>query len=146
VHFVAPAITTALFASRVKRLVGPGEPIRELTLYALRRDYELGDHVGPYGKSLLHLVSRACEPDGPADLLGLQDSVERDVRLVRFFGLAGHPGVADALFAPTPPDAPPRHRTEATSHAGFDDDRATSDTIVCRIANAVRAGGTARGT
>jgi hypothetical protein len=136
VHFVAPALTTALFASRVRRLVGPDAPIRRFTLYALRREYELDDHVGPYGKSLLHLVSRSCEPARPAELLGLQDSLERDVRLVRFFGLAGHSRLADALFAPTPPDAPPRDRTQATTHAGFDDDLATLDTIVLRMAAA----------
>jgi hypothetical protein len=135
-HFIAPALTTALFASRLKRLVGPDGPIRGLTLYALRRQRELDDRVGPYGKSLLHLVSRSCEPDRPAQLLGLQECLERDVRLVRFFGLAGLPGRADALFAPTPPGASPRDRAEATTHAGFDDDPATMDTIVARMRDA----------
>jgi hypothetical protein len=132
-HFVAPAITTALFASRVKRLVGPGAPIRRFTLYALRADREACDRVGAYGKSLLHLVSRSCEPRVPTPLLGLQESLEQDVRLVRFFGLAGSSRLADALFAPTSPDAPPGCRTEATTHSGFDDDPATMDSIVWRM-------------
>jgi pimeloyl-ACP methyl ester carboxylesterase len=132
-HFVAPAITTALFASRVKRLVGPGAPIRRFTLYALRADREACDRVGAYGRSLLHLVSRSCEPRVPTPLLGLQESLEQDVRLVRFFGLAGSSRLADALFAPTSPDAPPGCRTEATTHSGFDDDPATMDSIVRRM-------------
>jgi hypothetical protein len=132
-HLIAPAITTALFASRVKHLVGPDAPIRRFTLYALRAECEINDCLGPYGKSLLHLVRRSCEPECPTPLLGLQESVERDVRLARFFGFAGTSRVADVLFAPTAPDARPRDRAEAASHAGFGDDPATMDTIVHRM-------------
>jgi hypothetical protein len=87
----------------------------------------------PYGKSLLYLVSGAFEREQPADLLGLQKSLKRDVKLIRFFGLAGREQVADVLFSETGPGAPLRSRTTSITHGGFDNDVPTMTSIARRI-------------
>ena len=57
-HFLAPAITTDLFKERLKELIGPGQPITQLTTYTMADELEQADSsLKPYGKSLLYLVS-----------------------------------------------------------------------------------------
>jgi hypothetical protein len=68
----APACTMA-FASRHygkafgKGLLDPGA----LTVELLSDELEFNDRIGPYGKSLLYLISRALEEEHKMPLLGL---------------------------------------------------------------------------
>ena len=102
-HFLAPAITTELFKKRLKKLIGPGQPITRLTDLHDDRRARAGPTVAqPYGKSLLYLVSNAFEDAVPTPLLGLQKSLNRDLHLIRFFGLAGPEKVADIIFSKSP--------------------------------------------
>jgi hypothetical protein len=136
---LAPAITTEHFRATLYPLVGPARAIRSLVMYTMRDELERRDpSLGPYGKSLLYLVSRAFEPEVPTPLLGLETSVGQDAALRPFFGLDGQAGTATALWATTPADAAPGDRTMATSHASFDDDAATLESMVERMTHPAR--------
>lgn len=132
-HFLAPACTNELFNRTLRGSIGPGKPIGAMTMYTMSESLELEDTAGPYRKSLLYLVSRAFETEQPAPILGLEESLRGDVRLVRFFGLAGHQKGADLLFSRTPLSAGPRSRTLATTHGSFDNDAATMNSVVRRV-------------
>jgi hypothetical protein len=75
VHFMAPAITVDLF----KEIVFPRVRDRRCplpSLFVLSDVGELDDNVGPYGKSLLYLVSNAFEGKREVPLVGMQRFVE----------------------------------------------------------------------
>jgi ParB-like chromosome segregation protein Spo0J len=135
-HFLAPACTTAIFNSKLKSLVGPNKGIDAFATYTMNKSLEQDDTAGPYRKSLLYLVSRAFEPEQPTPIFGLEESIRQDVGLIRFFGLAGNQKQADLVFSKTDPGAPPRGRSMATRHGGFDDDAATMNSVVRRIVDA----------
>lgn len=133
-HLLAPAVTTALFKSNLKDLVGAGKGIRNLTMYTMNDDLEKIDpSTHPYGKSLLYLVSGAFEAERNEPILGLERSLKRDVDLIRFFGLAGPRKEADVLFSKTPAGTALRNRSESTTHGGFDNDAATMTSLVRRV-------------
>jgi hypothetical protein len=131
-HLLAPACTTALFNAKLKDLIGQGKVIAALTMYTMSKSLELDDQAGPYKKSLLYLVSRSFETEQPTPVLGLEESVRQDLKLIRFFGLAGSEKRADLLFSKTAPNAPARSRTSSTSHGGFDDDADTMNSLMRR--------------
>ncbi len=133
-HLLAPAITTNHFHATLHPLVGPARAIRSLVMYTMRESLERRDpSLRPYSRSLLYLVSRAFESEAPTPLLGLEESVRQDPELVECFGLDGRQGPAMALWATTADDAAPRDRTQSTTHAGFDDDPATLESLVRRV-------------
>lgn len=133
-HLLAPAVTTTLFKSALKDLVGAGKGIRRLTMYTMNDDLEKIDpSTHPYGKSLLYLVSGAFEAERNEPILGLERSLKRDVDLIRFFGLAGPRKEADVLFSKTPAGTALRNRSESTTHGGFDNDVATMTSLVRRV-------------
>lgn len=71
-------------------------PKRQLHVHLLADENELGDSVGPYGKSLLYLVSRAAEEVHKTPLLGLINafSTDRAVRRREFFDDGGDGGAS----------------------------------------------------
>jgi hypothetical protein len=135
-HLLAPAITTDLFKARLMDLVGAGKPITRLTTYTMTDELERADSIGPYGKSLLYLVSGAFEDAVPTPILGLRTSLERDLRLIRFFGLAGTEKVADIYFSKTTANDPLNARTTSITHGGFDNDVPTMTSVVRRVLEA----------
>jgi len=134
-HFLAPAATTALFEANLLPLIGPGKRIVNHTMYTMNKDLEKADTAGPYRKSLLYFVSRAFETGPlPAPILGLQESLESDPKLIRFYGLARTiPGVAKILFSKTDPAAPLDSRTNSTTHGDFDNEVDTMNSVARRI-------------
>jgi hypothetical protein len=133
-HFLAPAITTEQFKEQLLPLTGPGRPITRLTMFTMDDEHERADgSLRPYGKSLLYLVSNAFESAVPTPLLGMQAGLRRDLRLVRFFGLAGTQQVADVCFAVTGEATPADARTRSITHGGFDNDPATMTSVVRRV-------------
>jgi hypothetical protein len=133
-HFLAPACTTTLFESKLKPRIGPKEPIVAHTMYTMNKDLEQDDTAGPYGKSLLYLVSNAFEDQKPTPILGLEESLRDDPALIRFYGLARTiPGVAQILFSKTAPAAPLDSATESTSHGDFDNEVKTMNSVARRI-------------
>jgi hypothetical protein len=68
----APACTMAFAADFLGKALKAGRVNRRRVYFELLSDArERGDHVGPYGKSLLYLVSRALEDVHKTPLLGL---------------------------------------------------------------------------
>jgi len=133
-HFLAPASTTELFKKRLKPLIGSGQPITSLTIYTMTDELEQDDSsIRAYGKSLLYLVTNAFEDAVPTPLLGLQDSLKKDLPLIRFFGLAGTEKVADIVFSTTADGAPLNARSHSIRHGGFDNDIETMTSVVRRV-------------
>ena len=136
-HLLAPAITTDLFKTRLKNLIGAGQPIAHLTTYTMTDQLEQADASNrPYRKSLLYLVSQAFEETQPTPLLGLQKSLKGDLQLIRFFGLAGGGGDAEIAFSKTSETAPLDARTQSITHGGFDNDVPTMTSIIRRVLEA----------
>lgn len=122
VHLMAPAVTVALFKDQVLPQIDAGACPRP-TMYVLSPDDERSDTVGTaavYGKSLLYLVSNACEPKRKTPILGMDQCVQADARLRKLWP------AKDYIVSGTP-------RCQAMSHGGFDNDAATMNDIFTRI-------------
>lgn len=93
------------------------------TLYLLNEQQELDDTVGPYGKSLLWLVSNAFEDKRGTPILGMTHHLNADPKLKQKLGeivvsvSQGTPGSENA----------------STSHGGFDNDVPTMNSVLRRI-------------
>jgi hypothetical protein len=134
-HFLAPASTIELFRAKLMPLIGPDKRIAAHTMYTMNKFLEKADKAGPYNKSLLYFVSNAFETGTlPAPVLGLQESIENDSRLIRFYGLSRtQRGVGTILYSKTPDDAPLDSRTRSTTHGDFDNEVDTMNSVARRI-------------
>ncbi len=137
--FMAPAITVNDFKKHVvPHVLGGKAP--QPSLFMLSDQGERDDDVGPYGKSLLYLVSNAFEGRFDTPLLGMQRYVQQleavaapDRDVARIFGrhvdgrpsivVAGAPGGAGSV-------------SRSNSHGGFDNDEWTLNSILHRILGA----------
>ena len=141
-QLLAPAIRIGDFA----RLVLPAVAAKRCphpTMYILSDVGERDDTVGPYGKSLLYLVSNAFEGERAAPILGMERFVSSasqdpdkslvDPAIERFFRqkVAGLPslvvagrGVGEAI-APS--------QSQSNSHHAFDNDSKTMNAVLWRI-------------
>ena len=143
-HLMAPAMTVALFKERIMPLIQHQQcPVPDT--YILSDVGELDDDVGPYGKSLLYLVSNAFEPARATPLLGMEKFVARPRPAVDPAEPAPvrpglDAGVAD-LLGPTLVVAGEPARgdlgpSRSDSHGGFDNDPDTLNSILRRILGA----------
>jgi hypothetical protein len=130
-QFLAPAITVdGFFATIAPRLskVGP------VTMFTMKDSFEQDDDCRRvYTKSLLYLIHHALEDKRDTDLLGLEISVRRDLRLRRLFGLEGgsHPRGHEIVWSKATGDR--RSASESVSHGGFDDDPSTMNSVLRRV-------------
>jgi Papain family cysteine protease len=138
VQFLAPAIRTDLFKDLILPAVESGGcPLP--SLYVLSDELERGDSVGPYGKSLLYLVSNAFEGERGIPLLGMQKYIDGDKTLAKLYckqvngrsalvvsqGLAPDKSVTDGAIA--------QGCSASRSHGGFDNDPSTLNSVLYRI-------------
>ena len=155
-QFFAPAVTTALFKQKLVRLVEQGKcPMP--SLFMLSDTAERDDEVGPYGKSLLYLVSNAFEervtPDdrrkGYVPLLGMQrffadvnpadpnsGTEAIDATLAKFFGrkVDGRPSLVVASTAAAGERGQDTGNvSQSRTHGGFDNDYETMNSALVRI-------------
>jgi len=96
-HFMAPAITVASFKRLVLPYVRDGRcPIP--SLFLLGDQAERDDSVGPYGKSLLYLVSNAFEGRREVPVLGMERFLDADEEVKRLVQrtVNGHPALVVA--------------------------------------------------
>ncbi len=135
-QFLAPAVDVDTFKQNL--LNGPvvklGQQIKKFVMYSMKQDLEKADNCAHiYHKSLLYLIYFALEEHPRVDLLGLEESVWRDPDLKKMFGLDGTtPHAGDSVWSQT--GAPKgRNASESISHGGFDDDRATMDSVLRHI-------------
>ena len=124
----APACTTKLFKSKILDSDSHslrGGQIERLTIFNLTDKYEKDDTATPlYHKSLLYLVSGACEERRNEPLLGMDTFIERDGDLKRALRepvarndstvIYSVGGSSDISLA-----------SRSTTHGGFDNDEAT---------------------
>jgi papain like protease len=139
-QLMAPAIRADLFRDTVIPAV-KGGLCPHPTLYLLSDVGERDDRVGPYGKSLLYLVSNAFEGERETPLAGMErfvrpieGSADRvDPVLEAFFQqkVDGQPSLVVA-GAHTGPDISP-NASESDTHGGFDNDTKTMNAVLYRI-------------
>jgi hypothetical protein len=133
IQFMAPAMTMKLFRERLLPLIERKKcPLPEL--YILSDTGERDDDLGPYGKSLLYLVSNAFEGRRGTPLLGMQRFVgkvddklgpDADAEIAELFEgslvIAGEPAHDDGALS------------RSDSHGGFDNDPDTMNSVLRRI-------------
>ena len=140
VNMMAPAVTTELF----EQLVVPAIESKACpmpSLFVLSSTGELDDTLGPYGKSLLYLVSNAFEGTRGVPLLGMKDFVDKDSTLTGLFAGTTATGFPALVEAGKHPNVDPTKLTDAErfslseseSHGGFDNDPATLNSVLGRI-------------
>jgi hypothetical protein len=137
-QFMAPALTVADF----KRLLLPFITRKQCpapSLYLLSDQGELDDQVGPYGKSLLYLVSNAFEAQRKTPLLGMaryvhQDAagatrdVDPELRKLVSTTVDGYPSLVVAGGRGAAGSV-----SQSNTHGGFDNDCATMNSVLHRI-------------
>jgi len=134
---MAPAMSIELFKEKMLPHIKSNN-CPTPTLYVLSNTGELDDDVGPYGKSLLYLVSNAFERVRGKPILGMEKFIrtvdpklkqEVDKEMEKLFK-NGNLVVAGAAPAGAAlgPDV-----CRSDSHGGFDNDSFTLNSVLCRI-------------
>jgi hypothetical protein len=129
VHFMAPAITVALFKRLVLPFIRDGRcPLP--SLFLLGDQAERDDCVGPYGKSLLYLVSNAFEGRREVPILGMEKFLDADddVKRLAQRAVGGHPVLVVAGRGQGAAST-----SRSTTHEQFDNDPFTLNSILRRI-------------
>ncbi|MDP2028782.1 MAG: C1 family peptidase [Thiobacillus sp.] len=138
VQFMAPAIRTDTF----KQLLLPGLEAGQIplpSLYMLSDKLERDDSVGPYGKSLLYLVSNAFEGMREVPILGMKACIDADKTLAKLFdgSVDGRPALVVSEGIPLHPaqeaTAIQQGASVSHSHGGFDNDCATLNSVLTRV-------------
>ena len=138
VQFMAPAIRVDTF----KQLLLPGLEAGHIplpSLYLLSDKLERDDSVGPYGKSLLYLVSNAFEGTRGVPILGMKACIDADRQLAKLFGgqVDGCPALVVSEGIPLDPAkeaaAIQKGASVSRSHGGFDNDVATMNSVLTRV-------------
>lgn len=128
-QLIAPAIRIDLFKEHMLAAIEQGKCPRP-TLYILSDVGELDDDVGPYGKSLLYLVSNALEGEREVPLLGMQKFLNADATLSSL--LAAHPDGLPGIVV-SGVEGPVGAIAKSDTHGGFDNDPNTMNSILHRI-------------
>ena len=128
-QFMAPAIRLDLFKeAMIPKILDDTCP--KPTMYILSKVGELDDDVGPYGKSLLYLVSNAFESAREVPLLGMQRFLEDDRKVLELLGslVDGLPGIVVSGEGENPGAI-----SKSGTHGGFDNDPNTLNSVLVRI-------------
>jgi hypothetical protein len=133
-QFLAPAVRVDTFLGQMGKLIGSDKAVNALTLFTMRKQYELDDNCFQiYRKSLLYLVAASAEGERDTPLLGLEASLRGNAATRALFGLDGGPGAGGEVVWSTTAHAEGRSASQSTSHGGFDDDPATLSSVVRRV-------------
>jgi len=121
-QFFAPAIRIDEFKRYALPAIKDGRCPKP-TMYLLTEQQELDDEVGPYGRSLLWLVSNAFEDQRGTPLLGMKSCFKHEPALRRQF---------EEVI-----ESAPRNTAGATctsqTHGGFDNDAPAMNAVLTRI-------------
>ncbi|ABA58350.1 Peptidase C14, caspase catalytic subunit p20 [Nitrosococcus oceani ATCC 19707] len=133
-HYLAPAIRSDLF----HKIVAPhlGNSIGPLTVFTMTKQLERDDTVTPlYRKSLLYLIYEALEEKRQTDILGLEISLRADDKAREIFGLRGTPSDRGEVVWSPSSNADSGSASQSSIHSGFDEDKATMESIARRVLN-----------
>ena len=130
IYLMAPACRVDLFRQNVMPAYEAGK-VLAYTQFQLSDKVEQDDNCASlYNRSLLYLVSNACERKPRTPILGM----EKFARLVNpVKPPSSKVKVWDFISAPTAPDTVLTMRCRATSHGAFDNDPDTLRAILERI-------------
>lgn len=132
-QLLAPAITCDNFKHYLQAMSVDGAKPPNTTMFTMNRTVERADHcANVYRKSLLYLVSEACEHERKTPILGLEDSLRADAALRDYFGLRAPSASGAVVWSKSPIDTG-RSASRSRSHGGFDDDAATMGSVLRRI-------------
>jgi hypothetical protein len=122
-QFFAPAIRIDEFEKYALPAIKAGR-CPKATMYLLSKQQELDDTVGPYGRSLLWLVSNAFEDMRGTPLLGMQEcfSARPDLQKAAFDEVIESAGKGAT-----------NAKCQSETHGGFDNDPATMNAVLARI-------------
>lgn len=128
-QFMAPAMRMDLFKDVVMPEIAAKRCPRP-SLYILSDEGERGDDVGPYGKSLLYLVSNAFEAERGVPLLGMEKFLAADGEVSQLLteNVDGRKGVVVAGEAGEMGAV-----SKSEAHGGFDNDVGTMNSVLTRI-------------
>ncbi|HNQ03137.1 MAG TPA: C1 family peptidase [Thiobacillaceae bacterium] len=137
VQFLAPAVTVEVFREKVFQHAQAGACPMPI-LYLLSGEAELADTVGGqlvYGKSLLYLVSNACEEKRGTPILGMLRFLEENKGMYAAYQAADARGLPQLIITGAQQEEPEHARTSSrsSSHGGFDNDVATMNSVLYRI-------------
>ena len=121
-QFMAPAVRIDEYQQFMVPQIQAGNCPKP-TLYTLNEQQEEDDTVGPYGRSLLWLVSRAFEDKRDTPILGMQTYIKSTPKLQSSLGevvVSSSKGTAGV-------------ESNSKSHGGFDNDPYTMNSIIFRI-------------
>jgi C1A family cysteine protease len=121
-QFLAPAVRIDDFQDLMRSYIENGKCPKP-RLYILSDKQEEDDTVGPYGRSLLWLVSRAFEDKRDTPILGMKCFLDKHPALN---GL-----LADLIISPS--TGKPGKESVSKTHGGFDNDPATMNSVLYRI-------------
>jgi hypothetical protein len=143
IQFLAPAISVDLFKTEMLEKIAAKE-VPQPTLYVLSDKGERDDDVGPYGKSLLYLVSNAFERIRETPILGMEKfingrnttldrkKIDPDIAALLEKKVNGLDSLVIAGSAradkKTGPDI-----SRSETHGGFDNDPFTMNSVLYRI-------------
>ncbi len=144
VQFLAPAISNSLFKEKLLPLIETKScPVP--TLYVLSDIGERDDDVGPYGKSLLYLVSNSFEGKRNTPILGMErfiNAANKDLdkhfidrvisKLLHSTTGKGWLNLVISGSASAKEDVGPSI-SRSDSHGGFDNDPFTLNSVLFRI-------------
>jgi hypothetical protein len=130
IYFMAPACRVDLFRQNVLPAYEAGK-VQSYTQFHLSDQVEQDDNCASlYNRSVLYLVSNACERKPRTPILGME-------KFVHLINPAKPPSGKvkgwDFISAPTATDAALTVRCRATSHTAFDNDPDTKRAILERI-------------
>ena len=143
IQFMAPAISINLFKEKFIPLIQTNPDLNP-TLYVLSDKGERDDDVGPYGKSLLYLVSNAFERKRETPLLGMEkfinsknreldkSLVDTDIAKLLRQDYNGWPRLVVAGEAAAEKELGP-DVCRSETHGGFDNDSFTLNSVLFRI-------------
>lgn len=128
-QFMAPAMRMKLFKDAMLPQI-QNKTCPKPSMYILSKVGELDDDVGPYGKSLLYLVSNALEGRREMPILGMHKFIEEDPTVLSLLTSAvdGRPGLVVAGEGDSPGAI-----SKSDSHGGFDNDPNTMNSVLTRI-------------
>jgi len=137
VQFLAPAVELDVFRDKVFSVANAGQCPLPL-LYLLSDEAEREDTVGGqmvYGKSLLYLVSNACEKKRGTPILGMHSCLEKDRAIKSAYQDMAADGLPRLIIAGANREAEGKEKgsSQSSSHGGFDNDAATMNSVLYRI-------------
>ncbi len=134
-HLLAPALRMDAFLERLAPHLKEGG-LEHVSIFTMKKDLELADNcLSLYHKSLLYLIHYAFEPDRKTPILGLEVSLRENADTRKLFGLDGKSSSRGEVIWSKTASSSGRNASQATSHAAFNDDQSTMNSIVRRVLN-----------